>query len=327
MTEQRPIDVKVYAIIIAIITAIILYVGRFSLIQWFSTIMVFGFTIVTFVNLMMLQSDPQWAISLSDIASGLKFSFSEGGELNMTSLAIAFSAFGLIGVGASELIMYPYWCLEKGYAKFTGKRDDSPEWIARAQGWIKVMKMDAWASMVVYTFSTLAFYLMGATILNRVGLIPENGDLVATLGEMYVPVFGEWAQSVFVIGAISVLYSTFFVAAAGSARVLADGLGLFGVIPNDEDSRMRWSRILSGLWPLGALSLYLFFTSPVSMVLWSGIAHSLMLPMVGFAALHFRYKRTMDELKPGKVWDFFLWLSVVGMFITGFWTAYSKLFS
>ena len=209
----------------------------------------------------------------------------------MTSLAIAFSAFGLIGVGASELIMYPYWCLEKGYAKFTGKRDDSPEWIARAQGWIKVMKMDAWASMVVYTFSTLAFYLMGATILNRVGIIPENGDLVATLGEMYVPVFGEWAQSVFVIGAISVLYSTFFVAAAGSARVLADGFGLFGLIPNDENSRMRWSRILSGLWPLGALSLYLFFTSPVSMVLWSGIAHSLMLPMVGFAALSFSLQK------------------------------------
>ncbi|MCM8532938.1 MAG: hypothetical protein NE330_17350 [Lentisphaeraceae bacterium] len=326
VTAERPHDVKTYAIIVAILTSIMLYFGRFGLVQWFSTIMVFGFTIVTFVNLIMLQSDPQWAVTFADIVSGLKFSLSDGEGINMTSVAVALSAFGLIGVGASELIMYPYWCLEKGYAKFTGVRDNTPEWLARAKGWIEVMKMDAWASMFVYTFSTLAFYLMGATILHRVGLVPEDGDLIATLGEMYVPVFGQWAQTVFVVGAISVLYSTFFVAAAGNARVLADGLGLFGFIPNDEKSRMEWSRKFCGIWPLAALGLYLFFSSPVAMVLWSGIAQSLMLPMVGFAALYFRYKRTMDELKPGRVWDAFLWLSVAGMFVVGFWTAYSKLF-
>ena len=34
------------------------------------------------------------------------------------AFTVAFAAFGIIGVGASELIYYPYWCLEKGYASF-----------------------------------------------------------------------------------------------------------------------------------------------------------------------------------------------------------------
>ena len=38
------------------------------------------------------------------------------------AIAAAFGTFGITGVGASELYAYPYWCLEKGYARFTGPR-------------------------------------------------------------------------------------------------------------------------------------------------------------------------------------------------------------
>ena len=40
-------------------------------------------------------------------------------------LNTAFAALGIIGVGASELIYYPYWCLEKGYAARVGPRDEA----------------------------------------------------------------------------------------------------------------------------------------------------------------------------------------------------------
>ncbi len=50
------------------------------------------------------------------------------GELIMTTktgdwkkaIVTALATFGIIGVGASELISYPYWCLEKGYARSAG---------------------------------------------------------------------------------------------------------------------------------------------------------------------------------------------------------------
>lgn len=34
---------------------------------------------------------------------------------------------GIIGVGAAELVVYPYWCLEKGDARFAGKNDGSEQ--------------------------------------------------------------------------------------------------------------------------------------------------------------------------------------------------------
>ena len=321
-----PQDIKTWAIIISIITSILLFYGKFGLIQWVSTVLVFGFTIITIVNLAMLQTKPDWAISFSDLLNGMSFGLPEsiGG---VSSMGAAMAAFGIIGVGAAELIQYPYWCLEKGYSKYTGKRDDSDSWKSRAKGWIRILKIDAWTSMCVYTFSTIAFYLMGATILGRVKLMPEKSNLVRTLGEMYVPVFGEWAQAVFVFGAVAVLYSTFFLAAAGMSRVVADGFGLFGFLKNDEESRMKWSRIISGIWPLMALVMFLFVNAPADMILWSGITQAIMLPILGVAALYFRYKCTdVDELRPTKAWDVFLWISVAGMFAAGIWSAYIKLF-
>ena len=77
------------------------------------------------------------------------------------------AAFGIIGVGADELIAYPYWCLEKGYARFTGPRSEDRPWVQRAHGWIRVMTYDACLSMVIYTTATVAFYLLGATVLHR----------------------------------------------------------------------------------------------------------------------------------------------------------------
>ena len=313
-------NINILSLIIACITALMLYLGRFSFIQSFSTFLVFLFTTVTLFNVAYLQFIPGWEISLADIKEG----FSMGIPASKDGLAIALAAFGLIGVGSSEIIMYPYWCLEKGYAKFTGPFQDTSEWHDNAKGWIKVLQIDAWLSLVVYTVTTVAFYLLGASILHRNELLPEENNLITTLGEMYVPVFGLWAKPVFYAGAIAVLYSTFFVAAAGNARVLADGFALVGIIKKDARTHEKWTKILSFAWPISALILFLFIQAPKSMIIWSGIAQAVMLPMLAFAALYFRYFKTPQKLTPHFIWQIFLIISALGMLIVAVWTLWSK---
>ena len=157
----------------------------------------------------------------------------------------------------------------------------------------------------------------------RIGLNPAGGDMVRTLAEMYVPVFGPWGYALFLFGAVAVLYSTFFVSAAGNARIVADSFGLFGLTARDEATRMRWSRIVSAVWPLVALVVYLFVRAPVAMVLASGVAQAIMLPMLGVAALYCRYRRADSRLRPGLLWDALLGLSVVGFFVVAAWSLYS----
>ncbi len=320
-------DDEIWALVIAIITAVVLVVGRYGLIQSFSTVLVASFTFITVVNLVMLQTNSYWAVSTEDLISGLTFRLPppSPGATTTASVATALAAFGIIGVGGNELIAYPYWCLEKGYARFTGPRDDSQEWEARARGWMHVMHWDAWCSMVVYTFATLAFFLLGAAILGRTGLNPANEDMIRTLGVMYEPVFGAVARWVFLFGAFAVLYSTFFVATASMARVVPDGLRVMGIGPTDQASYQLWVRGVSAVFPLLCVLVYCLFSQPAALVLIGGVMQGIMLPMLAGAALFFRYRRTDSRITPKLLWDIFLWVSAAGMLVTGLWTVWTKI--
>jgi len=318
-----PTDETAWAVITGVVTAGLLAIGRYRLIEWVSIMLVGTFTVVTLLALALLQFDPVWAITSGDIVSGLIPTIppAVGGR---SPLVTALATIGIIGVGASELMVYPYWCLEKGYGAAVGPRDDSPAWAARARGWMKVMQLDAWGSMIVYTTVTICFYLLGAATLGRLGLRPAGGEMVRTLGAMYAPVFGEWARGVFLIGAFAVLYSTLFVAAAGNARMVVDGLILAGRLPADDASRAAWSRRLSVAWPLVALCLALLIREPVAMVLASGIAQAIMLAALGVAVLFFRHRDFDPRLTPSRAWDLLLWVCSAGFILLGMWTLWQK---
>jgi Mn2+/Fe2+ NRAMP family transporter len=324
---KEPTDAYIWAAILAIITSVLLCIGRYGLIQFVATVLVVTFTIITIITLILLQTKPEWAVTGSELASGLSFRLPPAADsTNINPIATALAAFGIIGVGAFELIMYPYWCLEKGYAKFTGPRESTSQWTNRARGWLHVLHIDAWTSMVVYTLATAAFYLLGAAVLGRTALNPSGQHMVRTLAAMYVPVFGPWADGVFLSGAFSVLYSTFFVAAAGNSRMVADALGLFGITDYSEKTRFKWTRVVCAIWPLVALMLYIGVRAPAKMILACGTAQAIMLPMLGAAALYFRYKRSDENLRPGWLWDAMLWLSLAGFAIIAGWSIFSIFF-
>ena len=318
-------DDVLWALLLTIVTALVLMRGRYRLIQTLASILVAMFTFVTVWNLFALQGLPDWRVNWAELKRGLSFHLPPPSVTGTSPMATALAAFGIIGVGASELIAYPYWCLEKGYGAWTGVREESEAWVQRARGWLRVMRWDAFLSAVVYTFATVAFYLLGAAVLGRAHLNPMGSQMIRTLSEMYVPVFGETAHAIFLFGAIAVLYSTFFVACAGHARVVSDALGVFALVKHDEASRKFWIKVLSGLIPVLCFAVYAFVKAPVFLILLSGVTQAVMLPMLAFAALYFRYRRCHPRLRPGKWWDFFLWLSSVGLIIAGTWAALTRL--
>ena len=315
---ENPYDDRTWAVILSVLTAGLLLIGRYGFIQTFSVVLVAAFTVVTLINLILLQSDPTLAISVREFTDGFRFRLppSTDGTSSVAGLGTALATFGIIGVGGSELVTYPYWCLEKGYARFTGPRDDSPEWAARASGWMRVLRWDAWCSLVIYTFATVVFYLLGAATLGRFELDAKGTALIRTLAVMYEPVFGVFALWLFLAGAFAVLYSTFFVGLAGNARVFSDALYVLRLGIKTQAGKLKLVTVLSGLLPLMAVATYLLFQKPKFAVLTAGAMQALFLPMLAAAALYFRYRRSDRRLLPGRLWGFFLWVSAIGMFIT-----------
>ncbi|MBX9789902.1 MAG: Nramp family divalent metal transporter [Pirellulales bacterium] len=314
--RQPTFDELYWSWIITIFTAVLLVNGRYNLIQHVATLLVAGFTAVTVFNVFALQSRPEWSLGWAELRDAFSFRLPPAETAGAAApLATALATFGIIGVGASELIAYPYWCLERGYARFTGPCDPSDSWAARAQGWMRVMRWDAWLSMVIYTFATIAFYLLGAAVLHREGLNIAGSQIVYTLSQMYEPVFGKWAGPVFLVGAFAVLYSTFFVATAGNARIAGDALRIFGIAAHTDDDRQWWVRLFCGVFPFLSVTIYTLVKEPVALVLVSGMIQSLMLPMLGGAALWFRYRRGDRRIAPGRLWDLLLWASCLGLLV------------
>ena len=259
--------------------------------------------------LVAIQFTP-YAISFPELGSG----FHLFRKMSPEVIAVAIGAFGITGVGGDEIMMYNYWLLEKGYAAKTGPRDDSPKWLARAKGWMKVMYLDAFLAMIVYTLMTVAFYLLGAAILHGQGLTPKGNEVISTLSRMYTDSVGPWAGPVFIVGAIFVLFSTLFSALAGWTRLYSDAFGAIGWI-DFTNSRQRKITIavLSWFFPALWAILYFRFKAPVEMVLIGGTITSVILLLVVFGAIHFRFKRLPDELKPSKRYDIALIVSILAI--------------
>jgi len=335
--ERRTWDDKYWAAIITAVTIVLLVVGRYRLIQNVSLLLVASFTAVTVIAVFGLQLTADYAITWADLGKGLSFRLPKGEDMIhvplalvqgdvLSPLATALATFGIIGVGATELISYPYWCLEKGYAQFTGRCEQTPQWVQRARGWLRVMRWDACVSMVIFTFATLAFYILGAAVLHREGLDPEKNQMIRALSRPYEEVFGPWAWWLFLFGAFAVLYSTFFVATAGHARVVADALRVLGISTPTERARLWWVKVFCTLFPLVSLTFFVLIPAPDQLVLASGVMQAIMLPMLGGATLYFRYRRCDPRITPGWLWDVMLWISAFGLLLAGGWLALTKLF-
>lgn len=315
------------AVLTTLAAATLLGLGSYRVVEGGTTLLVAIFTFMTVVCVALLPWTGH-SFGWSEIAGGLAF------RIPPESVGAAVAMFGITGVGASELIAYPYWCIEKGYARNTGSRSESPDWLRRAAGWLRVMHLDAWLSMVIYTSATLAFYLLGAAVLHRhtgPGGLPGTVEgMLRTLARMYEPVLGGRLAVWFIVcGAFAVLFSTLFAATAANCRTLVDLLAISGFIRLEQpQDRTRWVRRFCIGFPFLNLLLFILAPNPVRLVTVGGIAQALTLPMIATAAVYLRYRRTDRRITPRLFWDIFLWLSMLGLFATalyGLWDSYRKL--
>ena len=216
--------------------------------------------------------------------------------------------------------MYPYWCIEKGYARFSGPRDETLAWKLRASGWIRVMGVDVVNSMVIYTFATIAFYFLGAGILHEQGLIPKGSDMIRVLSNMFTQTLGAWSLPLFLGGAFAVLYSTIFAGTAANCRVFADFTGMLKLYnKNDYTKRLFVTRIFVVILLFVPSLYFMFLQAPVLMVLIGGAAQAIMLPIIGFATLYLRYWHMPKQILPKHWITAGLWISSIIMaFMMGY---------
>ena len=297
---HSPLAGWLLAVLITAVTAGVLVGGRYRLIESASGLMVAGFTAITIIALVLLQRT-EFKVSLDQLLGGFRFEMPERG------FADAVAVFGVTGIGTSEIAFYAYWCLEKGYARDLQAGALRPQEVLAAR--IRGMRVDIAAALGVYTFATMAFFILGATVLHGAKEIPAGLDMVRTISQMYTRTFGDWVFYVFAAGAFIVCYSTFFVAMATWSRMITDNLRLLSPRGKAFDARhaMRW--ILPALSVVYIALFVSFNQTPQWLIVGGGAIQTLLLPIFAIAVLFIR-RRRQDVLRPPPWYNALLLLSV-----------------
>jgi manganese transport protein len=301
------LPVSLWLILLGISLGLLIFKNYYRLIEKTATLMVFGFTVFTIASLIGLFFTP-FGFGWEDVRSGLTFG------LPQEVLFVAIGAFGITGVASDEIIAYTYWCQEKGYAAYVGPNDGSESWKIRARGWIKIMYLDAFLAMVIYTLVTAAFYLLGAAVLYGQKEIPDGNDLINFLATIYTESLGPGARFGYLAGAFFALYSSVFATLAYWSRLFPDIFSQLGWIrQSNETDRKKWVGILAWAFPAVWVITFLFINLPGFMVLSGGVVGSVLLLVVVAAAISFRSKNRELGLISGPWSELMFWLSITSI--------------
>ncbi|MEO3755439.1 Nramp family divalent metal transporter [Streptomyces sp. B6B3] len=280
--ELSRTSLVLWTVIVTAVSVLLMSSSRYSVVEQVTTISVVLFTTSTIALVLSLPFTP-YTYSAGDFGTGLSFAIPAG------TIGLALAMFGSTGVGADDMTNYTFWCLEKGYARWTGPDDGSEERALRAEGWLKVMQLDVLVSWVICTLTTLAFYVMGASVLAPQNAVPEGNDVITTVSRIYTDTLGPWAEVVFLVGAVAVLFSTHVAAVAAVPRLWTNTLGLMGAIDwNDLAVRTRYLRIFTVVLPAIWAAMYLFVQSPLLLLQIGAIGNAIFLLAVLVAVWHLR---------------------------------------
>ena len=310
------LSLKLWVVVLILLAAFPLFRGAYGVVEAGATTLNLLFVTAVIYCVVAVQNTG-YAFGLREVTEGFSL------NIAWDALPLAIGAFGITGISAGEIFVYPSWCLEKGYARWTGPADGTEGWARRARGWIRVMTMDAVVAMVVYTLTTCAFYLLGASVLHAQEKLADGNQLVEQLSVIFTEVLGQEAWLIFMFGAFAVLFSTVFSNTAGYARLWTDFFTEARILRPNSIKQRQWSIaimtwVLPTIWGL----VYLGFQRPLFLVILMGIANSAFLLVVAFKALVFRYRKAEFGLTPSRRYDAFLWTSILAIVLLSLWALY-----
>ena len=292
-------SVQIWAVIVVAGVQLLLWRGIYGRLEKMLIALALLLSVSALLGLVMLQGTP-FRVSGADLWSGLGFSLGDT-DVRLAAFAVI-SLIGALGVSGSELVVYPYWVLEKGYGRHLGPRD-SEGWVERARGWIRMLKVDAGLATLLATVVTAAYFILGAAILFPLGMTPAGIGVVDQISSIFTESYGPWSKSIFLVSAMATLLSTLLAATAVNGRIITDFLCSLGVVDRSRPQDVRRSQqVVQTAFLVSVLTLYLLVpTRPALMVLVSHYIIGVLgtpLATIAICWLAFRTERSLRMSRP-----------------------------
>lgn len=320
-------SISLWVAILVVIAIAIHLANRYEIVENISTVLVMLVTLFAVAMVFLIQFT-EYSWSLGDLGDGLRFQVAAG------AMGVALAMFGMTGVGAGEITAYTYWVVEKGYAAWSGPNDGTQAWVDRARGWIRVMKLDAWVSWIIYTISTMAFYMLGAAVLHpQPDLRPKGNEVMTVISSIFETAVGQWGGVLFLIGAGVALFKTILANVPSLGRQVANTLAVFGAFDwTNMVTRDKWMKIIMVVLPITWGTLAIFAANPLELVIIAGILNALFLIGVAISTIYLSRTQTDPRVKDGSFFTVMLLISALSIIAVGVlsfrdvWTQITNLF-
>jgi|TARA_Y100000310_G_scaffold336761_1_gene422199 hypothetical protein len=314
------IDGTVCTGIIAVTASVVLSTGSYRWLERISLPLVMVFTLATLICSIAMQFT-EFRTSPSDIVGGLSPDFA----LFVAFAALALSAYGYTGTTSGDITAYTYWCIEKGYPSYVGSDRSDPDWESHARGWMKVLHTDVWLALLIVTLATIPYYVLGAGVLNKMGILPEGNDAtISALSNIFTQTLGQWAVWIFAIGAFFILFSTVLSGVGAGGRTIPDYfIEMKFMDRSNVRLRVRIIRWYLGALPLVAFLIYLFIPNFVVLIMIGGLTSALFLPIQSGATIWLQARNMDPRIRPRKLtriglWAIFTFEAVMACFVIWF---------
>lgn len=298
-----PIGLNVYewALLILMISGIIVYVGRFSLLDKIVKVIIVTLSITTLLAVISAIGTP--SPKIETVLPGL--------EWDWKHIAFLIALAGWMPSAIDITVWHSFWTLAK--QESTGHKPS-----------VKESLFDFNVGYISTTVLAIGFLSLGALVMHGSGesFSSKGGEFSAQLINMYTSSIGEWSYWIIAIAALTTMFSTTLTVMDAYPRVIGHTMAFYRKASSDaiKSRRENWIKIsiIASLTLVTYLVIRYFATSMQWMVDLATTLSFLTAPILAFLTLRVMNGNNVPvEAKPGKWLLYLSWIGIALMSILG----------
>jgi Mn2+/Fe2+ NRAMP family transporter len=193
-----------------------------------------------------------------------------------------------------------------------------------------LFKRDMNISYIVSMVSGMIFLIVGAAVLNPLGLVPKGSEMGATIARIYTDTFGAWIFPVIIAGGVAALFSTVFTYFDGQARITEEcAARLFKKLDTPKARKLVY-RGMQIIWLIAGISIVYGVPEPIFVTQLASVMALVFSPVLYWLtvkALKDNFTTDFErDLLPSKLMFAWAWFGVIALVgITG-WVLYTQFY-
>jgi hypothetical protein len=137
------------------------------------------------------------------------------------------SMFGYFPTTTEVSVMQSNWAVSKGSGMVQVRKLEARGYkVEMAPNYMKnsltLFRRDMNISYLISMITGMIFLIIGAAVLNPMGLVPAGSEMGLTIARIYTDTFGAWIFPLIIAGGVAALFSTVFTYFDGQAKVFEE---------------------------------------------------------------------------------------------------------